>query len=79
MGQRCSMVIGGTEPTDVVAALATSIGSGLVVGGFLGGAASLAATRSQKTSEKWTLICGYFGGGLSLTLQAADIVMRSFV
>ena len=74
------MAFGDTGPaTTVLAALAASIGSGLVVGGFVGGGASFAATGSQKASERWALICGYVGGLIALMLRAIDIVMRSFV
>jgi hypothetical protein len=65
--------------TNVLAALATSIGFGLVVGGFVGGAISFVSTHSQKAAEKWTLIGGYFGAFAALVLLAIDIVMRSFV
>jgi hypothetical protein len=71
-----------TDPglgTNLLAALATSIGFGLVVGGFAAGATSFASTRSQKNAEKWSLIGGYFGGFIALMLRAVDMVMRSFV
>jgi hypothetical protein len=65
--------------TSVLAALAASIGFGLVIGGFLGGAVSFAATRSQRLSERWSLIGGYLGGFCALAVRAIDIVMRPFV
>ncbi len=65
--------------TGVLGTLATSIGFGLVVGGFLGGAISFAMTHSEKSAEKWTLIGGYCGSLFALTLLAIDIVMRAFV
>lgn len=65
--------------TSALAALATSIGFGLVVGGFVGGAISLLSTHAEKAAEKWALICGYFGALIALTVLAIDIVMRSFV
>jgi uncharacterized membrane protein YdcZ (DUF606 family) len=65
--------------TSVLGTLATSIGFGLVVGGFIGGTISFISTRSEKAAEKWTLIGGYCGAFVSLTLLAIDIFMRSFV
>lgn len=65
--------------TGVLGTLATSIGFGLVVGGFIGGSISFASTRSQKAAEKWTLTGGYLGAFFALVLLAIDIVMRSFV
>jgi len=65
--------------TSVLGTLATSIGFGLVIGGFLGGSISFVSTRSERNAEKWTLIGGYFGALLALMVLAIDIVMRSFV
>jgi hypothetical protein len=63
----------------VFEALAASIGSGLVVGGFIGGASMLAWTRSRTASEKWALIGGYVGGLAALILLAIDMVEKRFV
>jgi hypothetical protein len=60
-------------------ALAASIGSGLVVGGFVGGAGSFAWTRSRRVSEKWALFGSYVGGLAALTSLAIDIVEKRFV
>lgn len=60
-------------------ALAASIGSGLVVGGFVGGATSFAWTRSRTLSEKWALIGSYAGGLAALASLAIDIVEKRFV
>jgi hypothetical protein len=60
-------------------ALAASIGSGLVVGGFVGGAGSFARTRSRRASEKWALVEGHVGGLAALISLAIDIVEKHFV
>lgn len=74
------MAFGDSGPaTAVLAALAASIGFGLVVGGFAAGAMSFASTRSQKDAEKWSLIGGYLGGFFALGLRLIDTVWRSFV
>jgi hypothetical protein len=65
--------------TGVLAALATSIGLGLVVGGFFAGAIGFVSTRSQEISEKWAFLGGYAGGFLALGLRVIDIFWRSFV
>jgi hypothetical protein len=49
IGECLVMALGDPGPaTNVLAALAASIGFGLVVGGFFGGAGSVVATRSQR-------------------------------
>jgi hypothetical protein len=63
----------------VFEALAASIGSGLVVGGFVGGASSFAWTRSPVESEKWALIGGYVGALVALASLGIDIVRERFV
>lgn len=65
--------------TRVLEALAASIGSGLVIGGFIGGAGSFAWTRSRTVSEEWALIGGYVGGLVALASPAVDIVVKRFV
>jgi hypothetical protein len=59
--------------------LAASIGSGLVVGGFAGGAGSFARTRSRVVSEKWALIGSYVGGLAALTSRGLDSLWERFV
>ena len=59
--------------------LAASIGSGLVVGGFVGGAWSFACTRSRAESERWALIGSYVGGLAALVSLAVDIMEKRFV
>ena len=65
--------------TSVLAALAASIGIGLVVGSFVAGAMSFASTRSQRDAEKWSLIGGYLGGFFALGLRVIDILGKAFV
>jgi len=65
--------------TRLLAALAASIGFGLVIGGFLAGATSFASTRSQKLAERWSLIGSYLGGFFALAVRAFDILVKSFV
>ena len=74
------MALGDAGPmTSVLAALATSIGFGLVVGGFAAGAMGFASTHSQAASEKWAFLGGYGGGFVALGLRVIDILWRSFV
>lgn len=74
------MALGDPGPaTAILAALATSIGFGVVVGSFIAGAMSFASTRAQKDAEKWSLIGGYAGGFVALGLRVLDIIGKSFV
>jgi hypothetical protein len=65
--------------TSVFEELATSIGSGLVVGSFVAGIGSAVVSRSRTRSEKWAVIGGYGGGALALALLLVDILGKHFV
>jgi outer membrane lipoprotein SlyB len=58
--------------------LASSIGAGMVVGGFAGGARGL-AKRSRSDSEKGAVAGGYVGGAVGLTLLLIDTLGKAFV
>ena len=60
--------------TSIVEALATSIGSGFVVGGFVAGLVGFARTGGRIPSERSALIGSYLGGTFALGLLAFDIV-----
>ncbi len=60
--------------TSLLGDLATSIGSGIVVGSFATGLASFAASGSRRYSERWSLIGGYFGGVGAVAFMLIDIV-----
>jgi hypothetical protein len=59
--------------------VATSIGYGLVVGGFFGGIDSGLWRRPREESERKTVIGSYAGGFASLLALAIDIVRKHFV
>jgi hypothetical protein len=65
--------------TDAFEGLAAAIGAGVVVGSFVGGITSSVSRRLRRNSEKWTVIGGYFGGGLALMALATDILRKHFV
>jgi hypothetical protein len=65
--------------TAIVEALAASIGSGLVVGGFAAGVWSVLACRSRSQIERGTMIGSYFGGSIALLAFIVDIVEKRFV
>jgi hypothetical protein len=65
--------------TGVLETLATTIGSGLVVGSFVAGIASFVASRSLLRSEKWAVTGGYLGGGFGVVLLVIDILGKRFV
>ncbi len=65
--------------TEMLGELATSIGSGIVVGSFATGLGSFASTRSRRHAEHWSFVGGYFGGVLALGSLGIDIVGRHFV
>jgi hypothetical protein len=65
--------------TAFLEALASLIGAGLVVGGFVGGLASLLIDQPRSESERMALNGGYVGGAFGLGLLAIDILGKHFV
>jgi hypothetical protein len=65
--------------TTAFEALASTIGAGLVIGGFVGGLASFLSGRSRLRSEKAALGSSYAGGLSGLLLLAIDILRKHFV
>ena len=75
-----SRLLASAGPTTAVfEALASTIGAGLVVGGFIGGLVSFLSGRSRPRSEKAALGSSYAGGVLGLLLLAIDILEKHFV
>jgi hypothetical protein len=62
--------------TRVLEAIATSIGAGVVVGGFLGAGAGAVAGRSRKAVEGDSLRDGFYGGLVGLVCLIADSCLR---
>ena len=65
--------------TSVYESVASSIGAGLVVGGFAGGAWGFLSTGSHLQSEKQAMVGGYLGAAAGLAFLAFDIVGKHFV
>lgn len=65
--------------TGVLEAFATSIGAGLVVGGFAGGIQGLISNRSRSRSEAQALKGSYAGGAMGLMALLIDTVGERFV
>jgi hypothetical protein len=62
--------------TRVLEAVATSIGAGILVGGFAGAGAGMLAGWSRKTVEGDSLRDGFCGGLLGLACLIADSCLR---
>jgi hypothetical protein len=62
----------------VFESLASSIGAGLVVGGFAGGVRGF-VTKGFSSSEEGAVAGGYAGGAVGLGLLLIDTLMKSFV
>jgi hypothetical protein len=60
-------------------AVASSIGAGLVIGGFLGGVGSLLPSQSPGRSEKEAVKGSYFGGTVGLLVLVFDTIWKHFV
>lgn len=73
-------LLASTGPTTaVLEALASSVGAGLVVGGFLGGVGGFLSSRSLDRSEKSALSGSYLGGTAGLLALVFDIFWKHFV
>jgi hypothetical protein len=65
--------------TGIFEEIATSIGSGLVVGSFAVGLGSFIWTGSRRRSEGLALIGGYVGGLAATASLAIDTLAKRFV
>lgn len=59
--------------------IATSIGSGIVVGSFAAGLGSIVWNGSRRDSEEVALIGGYVGGLVAMVSLAIDMLVKRFV
>lgn len=65
--------------TTVLESAATSIGAGMLIGGFVFGAVRLVLKWPREKLEKWALGDGYFGGLFAVALLIFDLLMRYVV
>ncbi len=65
--------------TTILESLATSIGAGMLVGGFAFGAARFLRGRPRWDLEKRALTDGYLGGLIAAGLLILDLAMRYIV
>ncbi len=62
--------------TSFIEALATAIGAGMVIGGFLAGWAAIVRKHNRSRLEEWTLMSGYLGGAAAVLLALFDLALR---
>ncbi|HEY6551179.1 MAG TPA: hypothetical protein VIY71_08285, partial [Solirubrobacterales bacterium] len=62
--------------TSVFEAAATSIGAGVVVGGFVAATGAMLGRRSRKEVEKTALRDGYIGGVVGIFCLLLDLLTR---
>jgi|GEM_PF-3648871 len=65
--------------TSAFELLATTIGSGLVVGSFAAGLLAIVLSCARSRAEQWAFNGGYFGGLLAMLGLVVDIVGKRFV
>jgi hypothetical protein len=65
--------------TTVLESAATSIGAGMLIGGFVFGAVGLVLKWPREKLEKWALGDGYLGGLFAVALLIFDLLMRYVV
>jgi hypothetical protein len=64
--------------TKVLELAATSIGTGVVVGGFVTAAAGMVSRRSRKEMEAYTLRRVFWGGFWGMFCLCLDLIWRLF-
>jgi hypothetical protein len=62
--------------TGFMEALATAIGAGMVIGGFLAGIVGMGLGWHKPKLDRSTLAGGYAGGGFAVLLLIIDLGMR---
>jgi hypothetical protein len=62
--------------TSVFEAVATSIGAGVVVGGFVAAASAMLVGRSRWEVESNALRDGFFGGAAGMLCLLWDLLLR---
>lgn len=62
--------------TAAVEALAAVVGAGVLLGGFVVGAARFFTGSSRQALEVDALRGGYWGGAISFWLALADVIVR---
>jgi hypothetical protein len=65
--------------TGVLEAVATSIGAGILVGGFVLGVIGSARRRPRKAIEAMAFVGGNFGGLVGLSLLTTDTLAKYVV
>jgi hypothetical protein len=69
------MIVAQVGPlTAILEALATAVGAGIVLGGFLAGVFGLTAKWGKREFERKTLDAGYLGGVAGVLAVLADLV-----
>jgi hypothetical protein len=61
--------------TGFMEALATAVGAGMVLSGFLVGGMATAFRWPKPTLEEWALAGGSVGGGVAVLLVLIDLTM----
>jgi hypothetical protein len=56
--------------------IATAVGAGILLGGFVSGCAGLARLLPKREFEAWVLKAGYLGGVGGAAILLADIIFR---
>ncbi len=62
--------------TTAIETLATTVGAGLLLGGFLAGSVGMAAGWPRRVLDKRTLAIGYGGGAVGILFALVDAILR---
>jgi len=62
--------------TTAIEALATAVGAGILLGGFLAGSIGMVAGWSRPLRDERTIFVGYVGGMAAVLFVLVDLALR---
>jgi hypothetical protein len=62
--------------TDATEVLATAVGAGILLGGFLAGSVGIVAGLPRSRRDKGVVSAGYVGGMIAILLVLIDLALR---
>jgi hypothetical protein len=62
--------------TDATELLATAVGAGILLGGFLAGSIGIVSGQPRSRRDEGVVSSGYVGGMIAILLVLIDLVLR---
>ncbi len=62
--------------TDATEVMATAVGAGILLGGFLAGSIGIVTGQSRSRRDERVVLSGYAGGSIAILLMLIDLGLR---